>query len=61
MVGCSGINCNNRSEKGFRLFKFPSDPKRREKWVINCRRDKFNPKKEDNYKLCEVRTLYTKQ
>ena len=43
MVGCSAPNCQNKSENGFRLFRFPEDVERREHWLINCRCDKWKP------------------
>lgn len=52
MVGCSAPNCQNRSEKGYRLFSFPADKERRLKWLINCRRDKWTPT--STSRLCEV-------
>ena len=43
MGGCAAINCSNHSCKGFRMFRFPKDPERRKKWIINCRRDNWEP------------------
>ena len=55
MPGCSAVNCTNRTEKGFRCFIFPKDPERRQRWVVNCRRDKWQP---TNFSfLCEVRII----
>ena len=52
MVGCADYNCLNRSEEGFRIFRFPADPERKKKWIINCRRDRWNPNA--NSRLCEI-------
>ena len=51
MVGCCAPNCHNRSEKGLRLFQFPADKDRRQRWFINCRRDKWTPS--SGSRLCE--------
>lgn len=51
MVGCSAPNCQNKSENGFRLFRFPEDVERRERWLINCRRDKWKPS--STSRLCQ--------
>ncbi|XP_019696401.1 THAP domain-containing protein 4-like [Harpegnathos saltator] len=34
MSACCIDNCNNRSEKGFRLFGVPSAQKRRDEWMV---------------------------
>ncbi|KAK1164093.1 52 kDa repressor of the inhibitor of the protein kinase-like [Acipenser oxyrinchus oxyrinchus] len=39
MGGCSAPNCSNSTTIGKQLFRFPKDPVRMKKWVINCRRD----------------------
>ncbi|XP_039590497.1 52 kDa repressor of the inhibitor of the protein kinase [Polypterus senegalus] len=39
MGGCSAPNCSNSTTIGKQLFRFPKDPVRMQKWVINCRRD----------------------
>ncbi|XP_023671623.1 uncharacterized protein [Paramormyrops kingsleyae] len=39
MGGCSAPNCSNSTTIGKQLFRFPKDPVRMRKWVINCRRD----------------------
>lgn len=51
-MSCSAVNCTNRSTQGFRLFRFPADPKRRKIWVINSKRDKWTPT--DSARLCNV-------
>ncbi|XP_014852789.1 PREDICTED: THAP domain-containing protein 1-like isoform X1 [Poecilia mexicana] len=40
--GCSAPNCSNSTSIGKQLFRFPKDPVRKKKWVVNCRRD-FEP------------------
>ncbi|XP_028987304.1 THAP domain-containing protein 1 B [Betta splendens] len=42
MGGCSAPNCSNSTSIGKQLFRFPKDPARKKKWVVNCRRD-FEP------------------
>ncbi|XP_068604926.1 THAP domain-containing protein 3 [Brachionichthys hirsutus] len=42
MGGCSAPNCSNSTSTGKQLFRFPKDPVRKKKWVINSRRD-FEP------------------
>ncbi|XP_045907669.1 THAP domain-containing protein 1 isoform X4 [Micropterus dolomieu] len=42
MGGCSAPNCSNSTSIGKQLFRFPKDPDRKKKWVVNCRRD-FEP------------------
>lgn len=42
MGGCSAPNCSNSTSTGKQLFRFPKDPVRKKKWVVNCRRD-FEP------------------
>uniref|UniRef100_UPI00358FE84F zinc finger protein 570-like isoform X1 n=1 Tax=Myxine glutinosa TaxID=7769 RepID=UPI00358FE84F len=32
MTGCSACGCTNRTEKGFKMYRFPSDAKRRKIW-----------------------------
>ncbi|KAL6467557.1 hypothetical protein MHYP_G00232340 [Metynnis hypsauchen] len=39
MGGCSAPNCSNSTTIGKQLFRFPKDPVRMRKWLINCRRD----------------------
>eukprot|EP00102_Acyrthosiphon_pisum_P020833 XP_016658043.1 PREDICTED: THAP domain-containing protein 5-like [Acyrthosiphon pisum] len=52
MPCCSAVNCSNRSEKGFKLFRFPKDD-RGAKWVQNIRRgDKWSPT--GSSRLCEI-------
>ncbi|XP_018314232.1 THAP domain-containing protein 4-like [Mycetomoellerius zeteki] len=51
MPGCAAVNCNNRVEKGYKLFSFPKD-KRGTKWVDDMRRDKWTPT--TSSRLCEV-------
>lgn len=42
MGGCSAPNCSNSTNIGKQLFRFPKDPVRQKKWLVNCRRD-FEP------------------
>ncbi|XP_070830689.1 THAP domain-containing protein 2 [Chaetodon trifascialis] len=42
MGGCSAPNCSNSTSIGKQLFRFPQDPVRKKKWVVNCRRN-FEP------------------
>ncbi|KAM4552334.1 THAP domain-containing protein 1 [Odontesthes bonariensis] len=42
MGGCSAPNCSNSTCIGKQLFRFPKEPVRKKKWVVNCRRD-FEP------------------
>lgn len=39
MGGCSAPNCSNSTTIGKQLFRFPKDPVRKKKWLVNCRRD----------------------
>ncbi|XP_056600468.1 52 kDa repressor of the inhibitor of the protein kinase [Triplophysa dalaica] len=39
MGGCSAPNCSNSTSIGKQLFRFPKDPVRMRKWLVNCRRD----------------------
>ncbi|XP_062591606.1 THAP domain-containing protein 10-like [Saccostrea cucullata] len=41
MVQCVAFNCNIRSQKGVSMFLFPKDPKFRQIWIRNLRRDRF--------------------
>ncbi|XP_033229728.1 uncharacterized protein LOC117181276 [Belonocnema kinseyi] len=50
--GCVAANCTHRSEQGFRVFRFPSDPNRRKKWLNNIRRKEWTPT--NSLCLCEV-------
>uniref|UniRef100_A0A1B6EE59 THAP-type domain-containing protein n=1 Tax=Clastoptera arizonana TaxID=38151 RepID=A0A1B6EE59_9HEMI len=57
MVCCAAINCSNRTEKGFRLFRFPADSKRKAKWVQNMRRhhvSKYGTWKSQGTYICEI-------
>ncbi|XP_012530428.2 THAP domain-containing protein 2 [Monomorium pharaonis] len=36
MPSCSAKNCRNRTEQGFRLFRFPADEKRKQIWIKQC-------------------------
>ncbi|KAF3698937.1 52 kDa repressor of the inhibitor of the protein kinase [Channa argus] len=50
MGGCSAPNCSNSTSIGKQLFRFPRDPVRKKKWVVNCRRD-FEPT--EHSRLCQ--------
>ncbi|XP_044743035.1 zinc finger protein 208-like [Chrysoperla carnea] len=50
---CAALNCNNRCEKGFRLFRLPSDEHRRNQWLVNMGRETWIPRTKSTY-LCEV-------
>lgn len=53
MVCCAAINCSNRTEQGFRLFRLPADTKRRSTWIHNMRRGNWKPN--GAAYICEVR------
>ncbi|XP_069688662.1 uncharacterized protein [Periplaneta americana] len=39
MPGCTAPNCTNSSQKGFKLYHFPTDKERNSIWVQNCGRE----------------------
>ncbi|XP_070974371.1 THAP domain-containing protein 1 A-like isoform X2 [Oncorhynchus clarkii lewisi] len=39
MGGCSAPNCSNSTTIGKQLFRFPKEPIRKKKWLVNCRRN----------------------
>lgn len=43
MGGCAANNCSNHSRNRIRMFRFPTDPDRKFKWVENCGRNGWNP------------------
>ena len=51
MVFCAATNCTNRSKSKVSTFKFPADPKIREEWLKNLKRESFQPTKHS--RLCE--------
>ncbi|GFO44599.1 52 kda repressor of the inhibitor of the protein kinase [Plakobranchus ocellatus] len=55
---CSAINCTNNRSKNPRMsfFRFPKDPERCKKWVINVRRCDIHSKPTE--KLCKNNVLY---
>jgi hypothetical protein len=55
MGGCIAVNCSNTHSEGFRLFRFPRDPKRRKTWLQNCRCDKWQPT--NSSELFSIRVL----
>ncbi|KAF0047383.1 hypothetical protein F2P81_001016 [Scophthalmus maximus] len=50
MGGCSAPNCSNSTNMGKQLFRFPKDPVRNKKWVMNSRRE-FEPT--SHSRLCQ--------
>ncbi|EGI69351.1 THAP domain-containing protein 2 [Acromyrmex echinatior] len=52
MSGCVADYCTNSVKKGFKMCRFPRDPKRRKIWAENTRRQDWTPS--DNSVLCEV-------
>ncbi|XP_067136986.1 THAP domain-containing protein 1-like [Centruroides vittatus] len=52
MVWCSAPNCKNSTEKGVRLFRFPTDKARKAEWRQYCRREKWKPTASS--RLCEI-------
>ncbi|XP_071818380.1 uncharacterized protein [Apostichopus japonicus] len=52
MGGCSALRCTNRSEKGFKMFKYPSDPARRKVWEDKVNREGWTSSRSSC--LCEV-------
>ncbi|KAL1505179.1 hypothetical protein ABEB36_004801 [Hypothenemus hampei] len=50
MVNCSAVNCKNRSKNNCIFHRFPADPQRRKRWLINCRRINWTPS--SNSRLC---------
>lgn len=50
MSGCCVENCKNRTEKGFRLFRIPSEKERREEWLKLIGRNTSPPRAV----ICEV-------
>ena len=67
MGGCSVHGCSNQSKDGFRLYRFPSGPYRRQQWVdkivanlkqiqgSNRERGTWEPT--HNHRICEVKSL----
>lgn len=56
MGSCSAVNCSNRSEKGYKMHKFPANPKQRDIWVRNMKRENWTP----TYASCLCEVKYTK-
>jgi hypothetical protein len=53
MPGCTAPNCTNSSQKGFKLYHFPTDKERSSVWVRNCGRERgWKPTKHTC--VCEV-------
>ncbi|XP_048833650.1 uncharacterized protein LOC125709370 [Brienomyrus brachyistius] len=54
MVCCAAWGCSNRSEKGVKMYGFPSDTKRRKKWLAQVSRRNFTITNDyNNKKLCQ--------
>nr|XP_037288828.1 uncharacterized protein LOC119181689 [Rhipicephalus microplus] len=43
MPECCVPQCTNHSRNGYRMFRFPKDPKRRLLWLVKIKRDKWQP------------------
>ncbi|XP_054646416.1 uncharacterized protein LOC129189101 isoform X3 [Dunckerocampus dactyliophorus] len=52
MPGCCAFGCTNRHEKGFKLYRFPSDVNRRTIWENKINRLGWKPN--SSSKLCEI-------
>ncbi|XP_067129955.1 zinc finger protein 253-like isoform X1 [Centruroides vittatus] len=52
MPSCAAANCTNNPRKGYRLYTFPKDVKRRQLWAKICGRINWEPTVHS--KLCEV-------
>jgi len=52
MGACTAPNCSNSRKNKIKLFRFPREKIRKDKWVQNCRRDKWIPTAHSE--LCEV-------
>jgi hypothetical protein len=53
MPCCVAVNCSNRHETGFKLYRFPRDAQRRAVWASKVKRENWKPT--DSSYLCEVR------
>ncbi|XP_076148069.1 uncharacterized protein LOC143132434 [Alosa pseudoharengus] len=55
MVCCAATGCSNRSEQGFRMYGFPIETYRREKWLaMVSRKDLDFTGNYNNRKLCQA-------
>ncbi|XP_018301064.1 THAP domain-containing protein 2-like, partial [Mycetomoellerius zeteki] len=52
MPGCVADYCVNSAKKGYKMCRFPRDPKRREIWTKNMGRQDWSPS--NNSVLCEI-------
>uniref|UniRef100_UPI00358EC00C THAP domain-containing protein 1-like n=1 Tax=Myxine glutinosa TaxID=7769 RepID=UPI00358EC00C len=52
MPGCCAFGCTNRHDKGFKMYRFPSDPNRRKIWENKVSRVGWKPA--SSSKLCEA-------
>ena len=55
MPCCAAVNCSNRHEEGFRLFRFPNNKTRRDLWIAKLKRDNWKPT--SCSALCEVNSI----
>lgn len=54
MTGCCAFGCSNKSEKGYKMYRFPADPQRRKIWEKKVSRVGWKPTSSSC--LCEVRS-----
>ena len=45
MPGCAAFSCHNRREKGYSLFRFPTNLNRRKLWEIKVKRERWSAHK----------------
>ncbi|XP_077523813.1 THAP domain-containing protein 11-like [Amblyomma americanum] len=45
MPGCCVPLCTNHSRNGWKMYHFPTEPKRRLLWIAKVKRDKWQPTK----------------
>ncbi|XP_075725326.1 peroxynitrite isomerase THAP4-like [Rhipicephalus microplus] len=43
MPGCCVPQCTNHCTKGVRMFRFPASPNRRKRWLVQVKRDRWEP------------------
>ncbi|KAM7293615.1 uncharacterized protein ISCGN_023223 [Ixodes scapularis] len=43
MPGCSVPQCTNHCRRGTRMFRFPSSPTRKKRWLAQVKRDRWEP------------------
>lgn len=54
MPGCCVPQCTNHCRKGVRMFRFPTSPNRRKRWIAQVKRDCWEPTTAS--RVCEVST-----